>query len=99
MSCLVDSTANNTNASCSASKINSEANPKLRIYKFQELKIATNNFKSDNFVGEGSFGKLYKGWVDEETLNPAQKGRGMAVAVKAWKPESHFGPNEWQVIS
>lgn len=50
-----------------ASKINkevsSEAKTKEEIetFTFQELAAATRNFKSDCFLGEGGFGKVYKG--------------------------------------
>lgn len=34
---------------------------KARAFKFSELVAATENFKAANFLGEGGFGKVYKG--------------------------------------
>jgi hypothetical protein len=71
--------------------------PNLRIFTFAELKAATRNFKSDTLLGEGGFGRVHKGWVDEKTMNPTRSGAGMPVAVKKLNPESLQGVQEWQV--
>lgn len=71
--------------------------PNLRIFTFAELKAATRNFKSDTLLGEGGFGRVHKGWVDEKTMSPARSGAGMPVAVKKLNPESLQGVQEWQV--
>ncbi|KAG8083063.1 hypothetical protein GUJ93_ZPchr0014g46786 [Zizania palustris] len=70
--------------------------PNLRIFTFAELKAATRNFKPDTVLGEGGFGRVYKGWVDEKTMNPARSGTGMVIAVKKLNPESVQGLQEWQ---
>ncbi|KAM0871024.1 hypothetical protein ACQ4PT_039656 [Festuca glaucescens] len=70
--------------------------PNLRIFTFAELKAATRNFKSDTLLGEGGFGRVHKGWVDEKTMSPARSGAGMPVAVKKLNPESLQGVQEWQ---
>ena len=72
--------------------------PNLRIFTFAELKAATRNFKADTILGEGGFGRVHKGWVEEETMNPARSGTGMPVAIKKLNPESLQGVQEWQVI-
>ncbi|KAG8065788.1 hypothetical protein GUJ93_ZPchr0004g38341 [Zizania palustris] len=70
--------------------------PNLRIFTFAELRAATRNFKPDTVLGEGGFGRVYKGWVDEKTMNPARSGSGMVIAVKKLNPESVQGLQEWQ---
>ncbi|XP_015889606.2 probable serine/threonine-protein kinase PIX13 [Ziziphus jujuba] len=70
--------------------------PNLRVFSFAELKSATKNFKSDTVLGEGGFGKVFKGWVDEKTLAPSKFGIGMMVAIKKLNHESVQGFQEWQ---
>nr|CAB3487942.1 unnamed protein product [Digitaria exilis] len=70
--------------------------PNLRVFTFGELRSATRNFKPDTVLGEGGFGRVYKGWVDEKTMNPTRSGIGMVVAVKKLNPESVQGLQEWQ---
>jgi hypothetical protein len=72
--------------------------PNLRIFTFTELRSATKNFKPDTVLGEGGFGRVYKGWVDEKTLNPTRSGAGLVIAVKKLNPESLQGLEEWQVL-
>lgn len=72
--------------------------PNLRVFSFAELKAATKNFKSDTVLGEGGFGKVFKGWVDEKTLAPSKVGTGMMVAIKKLNSESVQGFQEWQVL-
>lgn len=70
--------------------------PNLRIFSFAELKAATKNFRSDTLLGEGGFGKVYKGWLEEK---PSSKnGSGSVIAVKKLKSESVQGFREWQVL-
>ncbi|XWS33951.1 hypothetical protein CRYUN_Cryun22dG0126800 [Craigia yunnanensis] len=70
--------------------------PNLKVFTFAELKTATKNFKGDTLLGEGGFGKVYKGWVDEKTLTPSKIGSGMIVAIKKLNHESTQGFEEWQ---
>lgn len=69
-----------------------------KLFTLAELKSATRNFKPNTVLGEGGFGRVFKGWVDEKTYAPAKVGTGMAVAVKKSSPESSQGLEEWQVI-
>ncbi|KAI3862895.1 hypothetical protein MKW92_036022 [Papaver armeniacum] len=34
----------------------------VKVFKFQELAIATNNFDGANMLGQGGFGQVYKAW-------------------------------------
>ncbi|XP_074585619.1 putative serine/threonine-protein kinase PIX13 [Curcuma longa] len=70
--------------------------PNLRVFTYSELRSATRNFKFENLLGEGGFGRVYKGMVEEKTLNPSKSGTGMVVAVKKLNPESMQGLEEWQ---
>ncbi|KAL1820582.1 hypothetical protein ACET3Z_015451 [Daucus carota] len=70
--------------------------PGLKVYSFSDMKTATKSFKSDSVLGEGGFGTVYKGWVDEKTLAPSKAGTGMMVAIKKLNHESVQGFQEWQ---
>ncbi|KAE8719464.1 Receptor-like serine/threonine-protein kinase [Hibiscus syriacus] len=71
-------------------------NTALKIFTLAELKAATRNFKPATVLGEGGFGRVFKGWVDEKTFSPSKVGVGMAVAVKKSNPDSSQGLQEWQ---
>lgn len=70
--------------------------PNLKCFTFAELKSATRNFRPDTMLGEGGFGRVFKGWVDGETYTPSKVGIGIAVAVKKSSPDSAQGLKEWQ---
>ncbi|GAU43565.1 hypothetical protein TSUD_240510 [Trifolium subterraneum] len=63
----------------------------LKAFAFTELKNATRNFRRDSLLGEGGFGHVYKGWIDEHTYTAAKPGSGMVIAIKRLKPESFQG--------
>ena len=71
----------------------------LKAFTFNDLKTATKNFRPDSLLGEGGFGHVYKGWIDEHTLAPSKPGSGLVVAVKKLKPEGFQGHKEWLVGS
>ncbi|XVF11955.1 hypothetical protein REPUB_Repub08aG0073000 [Reevesia pubescens] len=71
------------------------SSPHLKAFTFTELKNATKSFHSENLTGEGGFGYVYKGWMDDQTLVAAKPGFGMVVAVKKLKPEGFQGHKEW----
>jgi interleukin-1 receptor-associated kinase 4 len=71
------------------------ASPTLKAFTFNELKTATRNFRPDSVIGEGGFGYVYKGWIDERTLSPSKPGSGMVVAVKKLKEEGFQGHRQW----
>ena len=66
--------------------------PNLRVFTLAELKAATRNFRSDSVLGEGGFGKVYKGWVEDRAT-----GKTTIIAVKKLNSESMQGFQEWQV--
>ncbi|KAK9944390.1 hypothetical protein M0R45_009961 [Rubus argutus] len=66
----------------------------LRIFSYLELKTATRHFRSDTVLGEGGFGKVYKGWLEEKA--PTKSGRTTVIAVKKLNSESLQGFEEWQ---
>ncbi|XP_020104280.1 probable serine/threonine-protein kinase PBL3 [Ananas comosus] len=67
----------------------------LKAFSFNDLRNATRNFRPDSLLGEGGFGYVYKGWINEQTLAPSKPGSGMVVAVKKLKPEGFQGHREW----
>lgn len=69
----------------------------LKNFTFNELRNATRNFRLANLLGEGGFGYVYKGWIDEQTFSASRPGCGMVVAVKKLKPQSFQGHKEWLV--
>ncbi|KAL9439006.1 hypothetical protein AB3S75_024630 [Citrus x aurantiifolia] len=50
-----------------AAKLGSEGLPACRSFTLEELKEATNNFDMSAIMGEGSYGKLYKGRLENGT--------------------------------
>ncbi|PNY15184.1 putative serine threonine-protein kinase chloroplastic-like, partial [Trifolium pratense] len=70
--------------------------PNLKVFSFGDMKSAARGFKPDTLLGEGGFGKVYKGWMDEKTLTPAKAGSGIMVAIKKLNSESTQGFQEWQ---
>ncbi|GAA0163604.1 hypothetical protein LIER_19427 [Lithospermum erythrorhizon] len=63
----------------------SEAN--FRIFSISHLKQATKNFSSDSYLGDGGFGKIYKGCLHETGF----------IAIKILNREHSIqGLDEWQ---
>ncbi|KAF7123852.1 hypothetical protein RHSIM_Rhsim12G0060800 [Rhododendron simsii] len=71
------------------------SSPNVKAFSFNELKNATRNFRPDSLLGEGGFGYVFKGWIDEHTLTAVKPGSGMVIAVKRLKPEGFQGHKEW----
>ncbi|KAH7553736.1 hypothetical protein JRO89_XS12G0049600 [Xanthoceras sorbifolium] len=46
-----------------------------RIYNSKEIKKATNNFSSDNLVGSGGFGEVFKGILDDGTITAVKRAK------------------------
>ncbi|WMV13945.1 hypothetical protein MTR67_007330 [Solanum verrucosum] len=64
--------------------------PNLRIFSFSELKAATRKFSNDTVLGEGGFGKVYKGYLAESL---SSKSGRTVIAVKQLSSERF---QEWQ---
>ncbi|KAF7838434.1 putative serine/threonine-protein kinase PBL3 [Senna tora] len=71
------------------------SSPHLKAFTLNELRNVTRNFCPDSLLGEGGFGDVYKGWIDEKTLGASRPGSGMPVAVKKLKIEGFQGHKEW----
>ncbi|KAG6397945.1 hypothetical protein SASPL_139395 [Salvia splendens] len=71
---------------------NSKFSSNLHIFTHSELRLMTSDFSSVNFLGEGGFGPVHKGFVDDK-CRP-----GLApqpVAVKLLDPDGDQGHREW----
>ncbi|XP_047334019.1 probable serine/threonine-protein kinase PBL3 [Impatiens glandulifera] len=66
-----------------------------KAFSYNELRNATRNFRPDSLLGEGGFGYVFKGWIDEQLLTASRLGSGIVVAVKKLKPEGFQGHKEW----
>ncbi|XP_050215399.1 probable serine/threonine-protein kinase PBL12 [Mercurialis annua] len=71
---------------------NSFAGPKLHIFTFSESRNVTQNFSRSNLLGEGGFGPVYKGFVDDK-LRPGLVAQ--SVAVKSLDLDGLQGHREW----
>ncbi|KAL1211207.1 putative serine/threonine-protein kinase PBL10 [Cardamine amara subsp. amara] len=69
--------------------------PNLKSFGFAELKAATRNFRPDSVLGEGGFGSVFKGWIDEQSLTVSKPGIGMVIAVKKLNQDGWQGHQEW----
>ncbi|XP_027080833.1 probable serine/threonine-protein kinase PBL3 [Coffea eugenioides] len=89
------SLSGSTNRPLQVPKPDPSISSNLKSYNFNDLKTATKNFRPDSILGEGGFGYVFKGWIDEHTLAASRPGSGMVVAVKKLKTESFQGHREW----
>ena len=69
----------------------------VMVFNYNNLKAATKSFRPENVLGEGGFGSVYKGWIDENTLSACRPGTGIPVAVKKLNQEGLQGHREWLV--
>ncbi|XP_040993909.1 receptor-like protein kinase FERONIA [Juglans microcarpa x Juglans regia] len=68
------------------SKASSLPEELCRHFSLQEIKTATHTFHEELIIGEGGFGNVYKGLVDEGTKT---------LAIKRLNPESKQGRHEF----
>ncbi|XP_071721452.1 serine/threonine-protein kinase RIPK-like [Rutidosis leptorrhynchoides] len=71
---------------------NSLAGSNLYVFTLAELKVITQTFSSSNFLGEGGFGPVHKGFIDDK-LRPGLMAQ--PVAVKLLDLEGGQGHREW----
>lgn len=71
--------------------------PNLRSFSFAGLKMATRNFRPDSMLGEGGFGSVFKGWIDENSFTATKPGSGIVIAVKRLNQDGFQGHKEWLV--
>ncbi|XP_057771303.1 probable serine/threonine-protein kinase PBL9 [Salvia miltiorrhiza] len=67
----------------------------VRAIEYEEIRKATKNFRADLLVGQGGFGCVYKGWIDEHNLTAVKPGSGIAVAIKKMNHQELQGHKEW----
>ncbi|KAB2618305.1 serine/threonine-protein kinase [Pyrus ussuriensis x Pyrus communis] len=68
------------------------AGSNLHIFTLGELKMITQSFSSSNFLGEGGFGPVHKGFIDDK-LRPGLAAQ--PVAVKLLDLDGTQGHREW----
>lgn len=66
----------------------------LHVFTLKELKDITQNLSKSNFLGEGGFGPVYKGFIDDK-LRPGLEAQ--PVAVKVLDLDGKQGHREWLV--
>ncbi|KDP27741.1 hypothetical protein JCGZ_19770 [Jatropha curcas] len=62
------------------------------IFTYEEMILATKHFRPDFILGEGGFGVVYKGVIDE-SIRPGYETT--AVAIKELNPDGLQGDREW----
>ncbi|XP_068303538.1 putative receptor-like protein kinase At1g72540 [Pyrus communis] len=71
---------------------NSLIGSNLHIFSHNELKKITQSFSKSNYLGEGGFGQVYKGFIDDK-LRPGLEAQ--PVAVKVLDLDGKQGHREW----
>ncbi|KAG5598796.1 hypothetical protein H5410_030166 [Solanum commersonii] len=64
----------------------------LHVFTYAQLKVITSNFSSYNFLGEGGFGPVHKGFIDDKIKYGLD---AQPVAVKLLDLEGDQGHIEW----
>lgn len=68
--------------------------PSLEEFRFADLRNATGQFSLDSLSGEGSYGKVYLGQVNQKSSASSKQVFKIDVAVKMFKHKLH---DHWQV--
>ncbi|XP_028751447.1 serine/threonine-protein kinase RIPK [Neltuma alba] len=88
----VSDLSNPISASLSEDLSVSLAGSNLYVFSLAEMKLITQGFSSGNFLGEGGFGPVHKGFIDDK-LRPGLKAQ--TVAVKLLNLDGSQGHKEW----
>ncbi|KAE8688626.1 putative receptor-like protein kinase [Hibiscus syriacus] len=64
----------------------------LHVFTLKELELVTHKFSKSNLLGEGGFGPVYKGFIDDN-LRPGLEAQ--SVAVKVLNLDGTQGQREW----
>ncbi|KAJ4776540.1 Protein kinase superfamily protein [Rhynchospora pubera] len=83
--------ATSTPPRCSIPNLYEQRGQKLRVFDFEELRAATNDFNRALKLGEGGFGTVFKGFLKGRDSN----GERLVVAVKRLKQRSLQGHKQW----
>lgn len=96
---MSSSTSSNAESIPSTPNISEELKvaSQLRKFTFNELKSATRSFRPESLLGEGGFGCVFKGWINENGTAPVKPGTGLTVAVKTLNHDGLQGHKEWLV--
>ncbi|XP_055818692.1 serine/threonine-protein kinase PBL34-like [Solanum dulcamara] len=94
---ISSTTTSNAESNSSTSKLEEELKvfSQLRKFTFNDLKLATRNFRPESLLGEGGFGCVFKGWIEENGTAPVKPGTGLTVAVKTLNHDGFQGHKEW----
>lgn len=82
----------NPNSTLSEDLSISLAGSDIHAFSLAELKLVSQSFSSSNFLGEGGFGPVYKGFIDD-TLRPGLLPQ--PVAIKLLDLDGTQGHREW----
>ncbi|CAL0308145.1 unnamed protein product [Lupinus luteus] len=96
---VVSSTSTSNSSNSLSSKLEEElkVSSRLRKFTFNDLKLATTNFRPESLLGESGFGCVFKGWIEENGTAPVKPGTGLTVAVKTLNHDGLQGHKEWLV--
>ncbi|KAL0358034.1 UNVERIFIED_CONTAM: putative serine/threonine-protein kinase PIX7 [Sesamum calycinum] len=94
---IPSTTTSNAESNSSSTKLEEElkVSSRLRKFTFNDLKLATRNFRPESLLGEGGFGCVFKGWIEENGTAPVKPGTGLTVAVKTLNHDGLQGHKEW----
>ncbi|KAG9141673.1 hypothetical protein Leryth_019303 [Lithospermum erythrorhizon] len=70
------------------SMLGAEGIPAHRLFSFEELKEATNNFDKSNLMGEGSTGKIFRGQLQNS---------GMRVAIRCLRVSKKYTMRNFKI--